>query len=49
MELDQSTCPRCSGMLSEKPTDTYTRVIEDIVLARVVVTKYVVRRRYCCR
>ncbi|MEM0146507.1 MAG: hypothetical protein QXH66_05940 [Conexivisphaerales archaeon] len=36
-------------MLSEKPTDAYTRVIEDIVPARVVVTKYVVRRRYCCK
>ncbi|MEM0096886.1 MAG: IS66 family transposase zinc-finger binding domain-containing protein [Conexivisphaerales archaeon] len=49
VELDQSTCPRCSGMLSEKPTDAYTRVIEDIVPARVVVMKYVIRRRYCCK
>ncbi len=49
VELDQSTCPRCGGVLSEKPTDSYARVVEDIVPARVVVTKYVVRRRYCCR
>ena len=49
VELDQSTCPRCGGTLSEKPTDSYTRVVEDIVPARVVVTQYVVRRRYCCR
>ena len=48
VELDQSTCPRCGGPLSGKPTDAYTRVVEDIVPARVVVTKYVVRRRYCC-
>jgi transposase len=49
VELDQSTCPRCGGVLSKKPTDSYTRVVEDIVPARVVVTEYVVRRRYCCR
>lgn len=47
VELDQSTCPRCGGLLSEKPTDSYTRVVEDIVPARAVVTEYVVRRRYC--
>ncbi len=49
VELDQSVCPRCGGVLSENHTDSYTRVVEDIVPARVVVTKYVVRRRYCCR
>lgn len=51
VELDQSTCPRCGGLLSEKPTDSYDRVVEDVVPARVVTTKYVVRRRYCrcCR
>ena len=48
IELDQSACPRCGGVLSENHTDSYTRVVEDIVPARVVVTKYVVRRRYCC-
>ena len=47
MELDQTTCPRCGGVLSEKPTDSYTRVVEDIVPAKVVVTEYVVKRRYC--
>src|SRR5438093_3943031 len=25
VELDQSTCPRCGGSLSEKPSDSYTR------------------------
>src|ERR1022692_3644145 len=48
VELDQSICPRCGGVLSEDHTDSYTRVVEDIVPARVVVTEYVVRRRYCC-
>ena len=47
VELDQSTCPRCGGLLSEKPTDSYTRVVEDIVPAKVVTTEYVVKRRYC--
>jgi len=49
IELDQSTCPRCGGVLSENHTDSYTRVVEDIVPARAVATQYVVRRRYCCR
>src|ERR1022692_3207386 len=48
VELDQSACPRCGGVLSEKPTDSYTRVVEDIAPAKVVTTEYVVRRRYCC-
>jgi hypothetical protein len=47
IELDQSTCPRCGGLLSQNHTDSYTRVVEDIVPARAVVTEYVVRRRYC--
>jgi transposase len=49
VELDQKVCPRCGGVLSENHTDSYARVVEDIVPARVVVTEYVVRRRYCCR
>ena len=51
VELDQSTCPTCGGVLSERPTDSYDRVVEDIVPARVVTTRYVVKRRYCrcCR
>jgi len=47
VELDQSSCPRCGGSLSERPTDSYTRVVEDIVPAKVVTTEYVVKRRYC--
>ena len=49
IELDQSICHRCGGVLSERPTDSYTRVVEDILSARAVVTKYVVRRRNYCR
>ena len=49
IELDQPTCPKCGGQLSKDPTDEYTRVVEDIVPARLVVTEYVIRRRYCKR
>jgi transposase len=49
VELDQSTCPKCGGHLSEDPTDQYTRVVEDIVPAKVVATEYVIKRRYCRR
>ncbi len=49
IELDQSICPRCGGVLSKNHTGSYTRVVEDIVPARAVVTEYVVKRRYCCR
>lgn len=49
VELDQSTCPRCGGHLSQNTTDKYTRIVEDIIPARIVVTEYVVKRRYCKR
>jgi len=51
MELDQTVCPKCGGTLSEKPTDKYERFVEDVVPAKVVVTRYVIKRRYCrgCR
>ena len=48
MELDQTVCPKCGGVLSEKPTDKYERFVEDVVPARLVVTRYVIKRRYCC-
>jgi hypothetical protein len=44
--VDQKECNRCGNKLSE-PTDTYTRLVEDIVPARIMVTKYVIIRRYC--
>jgi transposase len=48
VELDQTVCHRCGSVLSERPTDSYTRIVEDIVPAKRVVTEYVVKRRYCC-
>lgn len=49
IELDEPTCPKCGGHLSEDPTDEYKRIVEDIVPARLVVTQYVIKRRYCKR
>jgi hypothetical protein len=49
VELDESTCTKCGRYLSQNPTDEYTRVVEDIVPARVVVTEYVIKRTYCKR
>jgi len=49
IELDQALCPKCGGKLSAHTTDEYSRVVEDIVPAKVVVTEYIVRRRYCKR
>lgn len=48
VEVDQNRCSECRSALSE-PTDSYTRVAEDIVPARVVVTEYTIVRRYCRR
>lgn len=49
--VDQTSCKICGGALSAEPTDSYTRVVTDIVPARPVVTEYTVNRRYCstCR
>jgi hypothetical protein len=44
--VDQKECRRCGSTLSE-PTDTYERTVEDIVPARIIVTKYIITRRYC--
>jgi transposase len=49
IELDQPACPKCGGALSENTTDEYKRIVEDIVPARLVVTEYVIKRRYCKR
>lgn len=50
--VDQKRCNICgSPHLSEKPTDTYQRIVEDIIPARIITTRYVITRRYCrnCR
>lgn len=51
VELDQQICPDCGGNELSKATDSYTRIVEDIVPARVIVTEYKIVRRYCsnCR
>ncbi len=48
VEIDQTLCSKCGiSSLSAEPTDSYTRVVEDIVPARIVVTQYTIVRRYC--
>jgi len=47
MPVDQKVCSRCGSTHLSEPTDTYTRLVEDIVPARIIVTKYVITRRYC--
>lgn len=40
-------CKYCGSTHLSEPTCTYTRLVEDIVPARIIVTKYVITRRYC--
>lgn len=48
VEIDQaSSCPECDSNTLSEPTDSYTRVVEDIVPVRLVVTEYTIVRRYC--
>jgi hypothetical protein len=52
VEIDRNVCSDCGNTsLSEKPTDSYERIVEDIIPARLVVTEYKIVRRYCrnCR
>lgn len=48
--IDRKECARC-GLRLSKPTGSYERIVEDIVPARVIVTRYRIIRRYCrsCR
>ncbi|MDE1862804.1 MAG: IS66 family transposase [Thaumarchaeota archaeon] len=48
--VDRRECARCGIRLS-RPTGSYERIVEDIVPAKVIVTKYKIVRRYCrnCR
>jgi len=45
--VDNKVCSRCGSTHLSEPTDTYTRLVEDIIPARIIVTKYVITRRYC--
>ncbi len=47
VELDQQICSECGSTQLSEPTHSYTRVVEDIVPARIVVTEYRIVRRYC--
>ncbi len=46
VEVNQAECSTCGDTLSD-PTDWYTRTVEDIIPAKVVITQYTVIRRYC--
>ena len=47
VNIDQKRCNRCGSPNLSEPTHTYTRFVEDIVPARVIVTRYIITRRYC--
>ena len=49
--VDNKVCSRCGSTHMSEPTDTYTRIVEDIIPARIIVTRYIITRRYCrnCR
>lgn len=44
--VDQKQCNTCGTKLSH-PTDSYTRIIEDVIPAKTIATKYTIIRRYC--
>lgn len=45
--VDSKICANCGSTHLSEPTDTYTRTVEDIIPARIIVTKYIITRRYC--
>jgi len=44
--VDQKECNICGTKLS-KPTDSYTRIVEDVIPTKVIATQYTIVRRYC--
>lgn len=46
--VDQKECNVCGTELSE-PTHTYSRIVEDILPAKAIITQYIIVRRYCKR
>ena len=44
--VDQKECNVCGTELSE-PTHTYSRIVEDILPAKAIITQYIIVRRYC--
>lgn len=47
IQVDSKTCANCGSTHLSEPTHTYTRTVEDIIPARVIVTRYIIVRRYC--
>jgi len=45
--VDSKVCKNCGNTHLSKPTDTYERTVEDIIPARIIVTRYIIVRRYC--
>ncbi len=46
--VDQKECNVCGTELSE-PTDSYSRIVEDVLPAKAIITQYIIVRRYCKR
>jgi len=46
--VDQKECNICGTELSE-PTHTYSRIVEDVLPAKAIITQYIIVRRYCKR
>lgn len=46
--VDQKECNVCGTELSV-PTDSYSRIVEDILPAKAIITQYIIVRRYCKR
>lgn len=44
--VDQKECNICGTKLS-KPTDSYTRIVEDVIPTKAITTQYTIVRRYC--
>ena len=44
--IDQKECNICGTELSE-PTDSYNRIVEDVLPTKAITTQYIIARRYC--
>ena len=44
--VDQKECNVCGTKLSN-PTDSYTRIVEDVIPTKAIATQYTIVRRYC--
>ncbi len=46
--VDQKECNICGTELSV-PTDSYSRIVEDVLPTKAIITQYIIVRRYCKR